>query len=132
MAIVISAAAQQAMLNALTALIDGGSGDASGDFRLLTSGDVFLADVIFSNPAFGAATGAGPVSAVQSGSTITTGSLPISGDIGKGQFRNRANTVVASFNIGVGTGDLQVGSVTIGTGASSVDVSGLTIQLTVV
>jgi hypothetical protein len=120
------------MLDALTAQINGGSGDASGDFRLLTSGDNPLAEVIFGNPAFSAATGSGPVSAVQSGSTITTASLPTSGDIGKGQFRNRTNTVVASFNIGVGTGDLQVGSVTIGTSASSVDISGLTITLTVV
>jgi hypothetical protein len=120
------------MLNALTAQIDGGSGDANGDFELLTSGDVSLAVVQFGNPAFGTASGSGPVTAVQSGSVITTTTTPTSGDIGKGRFRNRANTVVATFNVGVGTGDLQVGSVTIGTGASSVDISGLTIQLTVV
>lgn len=132
MAIVLSADAQKAMLNALTALIDAGSGDQYGDFQLLTSGDNPLAEVIFSNPAFQTATGTGPVSATQNGSTITTSSLPTSGDIGKGRFRNRSNTVIATFNVGVGTGDLQVGSVTINQGASSVDVSGLTITLTVV
>lgn len=132
MAIVLSAAAQQAMLNALTAQIDGGSGDASGDFKLFTSQDNPLAEVIFGNPAFGSASGSGPVTAVQSGTTITTQALPTTGDIGKGQFRNRANVVVATFSIGVGTGDLQVGSVTINQGASSVDISGLTLTLTVV
>jgi hypothetical protein len=133
MAIVISAAAQLAMLDALTAQINGGSGDTYGDFQLLTNTDNPLAEVIFGNPAFGAATGSGPVTAVQSGTTITTASLPTSGNIGKGKFRNRSNTAVVSFDIGVGTGyDLQVGSVTIGTGASSVDISGLTITLTVV
>jgi hypothetical protein len=132
MAIVISAAAQLAMLDALTAQINGGSGDTYGDFQLLTNTDNPLAEVIFGNPAFGAATGSGPVTAVQSGTTITTASLPTSGNISKGRFRNRSNTAVMSFDIGVGTGDLQVGSVTIGTGASSVDITGLTITLAVV
>lgn len=132
MAIVISAAAQCAMLDALTAQINGGSGDSSGDFQLLTSLDNPLAEVIFGNPAFGAASGAGPVTAVQSGTTIATSTMPVSGDIAKGKFRNRANTTVMSFDIGVGSGDLQVGTVTIGLGASSVEISGLTITLTIV
>jgi hypothetical protein len=120
------------MLNALTALINGGSGDTYGDFQLLTSTDNPLAEVIFGDPAFGAASGSGPVSAVQSGSTITTQALPTSGNIAKGKFRNKANVAVVSFDIGVGAGDLQVGSITIGQGASSVDISGLTITLTIV
>lgn len=132
MAVVISSTAQQAMLNALAGQIDGGSGDANGDFECLNSSFVTLGTVQFQNPSFASATGSGPVSIVQNGTTITTLTAPSSGTIAYGRFRNRANTVVVTFTVAVGGGDLSVGTVNIPLGASSIDVSGLTLTMTVI
>lgn len=53
----LSTAAKNAALDAVTALVNGGSIAASGSLILLTSGDAEVASIVLSNPAFASASG---------------------------------------------------------------------------
>jgi hypothetical protein len=128
MAITVTAAGRIGALDGLLDVIDGGSGDATGDFHLLTSADVALATLPFSNPAFAAAADvSGTVKAAAN--SITASGTPTPGTIAKGQFRNRANTSVIAFAVGASGSDMNVADVVIPSGATSVTCSGIEVSL---
>lgn len=113
---------KKAALDAALALLNG------GQFRLLNISSTELANLTLSTPAFStAAAAASPYSAaanaIASDSTITPG------DIALFELRNSSSQTRISGTVGVGTGDIQVASVTIPGTATSVSCSGLTISL---
>jgi hypothetical protein len=132
MTITVRDDAERAALNALLAPLNAGSGDASGDFHLLTSGDAALATLNLSATAFqNATTVTGAAQAVSN--SISNSATPTAGDIAKGQLRDRANSAVLSFSISEsgGGGDMIVADVTIPGDAVAVSCSGITVTLNI-
>lgn len=111
-----------AALNGITALLN------SGQFRLLTSGDAELASMTFAGTAFGSATVASP--SVATSNAIGADASVTAGDIAKFELRTNGAATRISGSVGVGTGDIQVSSVTIPGTATSVSCpGGLTLTL---
>lgn len=113
MAITITAAARNAACNAIVDLVDVGTTDANGDLVIMTGGDVEVATLAFSNPAFGAAS-----AGVATASTITSDSSATGGTAALFKVQDRDNTEVWRGTVGIaGSGaDLIMSSVTIGAG----------------
>lgn len=132
MTIVASDAAELAALNAILALINGGSGDASGDFELLTGASASLAVLPFSTTAFGSATTISNKASATS-NTISNSGTPTTGTIGLGKFRDKANAPVLTFSISAtgGGGDMIVTDPVIPANATAVSCSGVTVTLDV-
>lgn len=100
----------------------------SGQFRLLTSADAELANLTFASTAFGTPTTASP--SVATSGTITADSSVTAGDIAKFEFRTSGAANRITGSVGVGSGDLQVSSVTIPGTATSVQCpGGITVSL---
>lgn len=121
MAITLTTAARNAMANALVDLVDAGSTDANGDLVIMTSGDVEVATLALSNPAFGAA-----ASGVCTASAITSDSSATGGTAALHMFRDRNNTEVWRGTVGTSGADLNLSSVAIGAG-DTVEVSSYTV-----
>lgn len=132
MAISVRDDAERAALDAILALINAGSGDASGDFELLTGANASLAVLPFSATAFASATSNGGVAQATS-NAITNSGTPTPGTIGNGRFRDKANSAVVSFSIsaGGGGGDMIVTDPVIPSNATAVSCSGVTVTLNV-
>jgi hypothetical protein len=130
--VTVSAAGKIAALDALLALINGGSGDSTGDFQLQTAAAAALATLTFSATSFaGAADVGGTIKAAAN--TITASGTPTPGTIGKGVFRNKANTAVITFDIDTsGTPAMTIADKVIPADATSVSCSGLEVSLTIV
>jgi len=73
MAITLTTAARNAACDAVVDLCDGGSSDANGDLVIRTSGDVEVATLALSNPAFGAASSGTATASAISDDTSATG-----------------------------------------------------------
>lgn len=130
--VTVSSAGILAALDALLGVINSGSGDASGDFQLQTAGAAALATLTFANPAFAPAA---LVTATNkaAANAITSAASPTAGSIGKGVFRNRANTPVITFDIAAaGTPAMTIADIVIPGGATSVSCSGLEVSLAIV
>lgn len=131
--------AERAALDAILALINSGSGDASGDFELLTGALSSLCSLNFTAPGSGGAFQAAttPVSpggiAQAVSNAISNSGTPNSGTIGAGRFRDRANSAVISFSMsaGGGGGDMTVADPVIPGNATAVSCSSITITLNV-
>ena len=122
MALTIANECRKAGLDAITALLNGGS------FLLTTSADAELAVLPLSATAFAAASTANPSVAVSN--SITADTSVTAGTIAKFALRTSAAAARISGSVGVGTGDLQVSSVTIPGGATEVSCTGgLTLSL---
>lgn len=122
MALTIANECRKAALDAIAALLN------AGQFRLLTGADAELALLPFSATAFAAASTASPSTALSN--AITPDTTVTSGTIGKFDLRTTGGVSRIAGTVGVGTGDLQVSSVTIPVGATEVSCSaGLTISL---
>lgn len=120
MAITLTTAARNAACNAIIDLIDAGSSDANGDLVIRTSGDVEVATLAMSNPAFGAAaTGVATASAISDDTNATGGTAA------KFIFQDRDNTEVFSGSVGTSGEDLNLSSLVIGSG-DTVSVSSFT------
>ena len=93
--------------------LDSGAGDPSGDLQFRTSGDVAVALLVLSNPAFGAA-----VAGVATAAAITDDTNAIGGTIAKAALRNRANTdeILCSVTATGGGGDITLSSVVVSAG----------------
>jgi hypothetical protein len=124
--------AERAALDAILALINGGSGDATGDFELLTSGNSSLAVLPLSATSFAASTTVSNQAQAVS-NAITNSGTPTPGTIGNGRFRDKANSAVVSFSIsaGGGGGDMIVTDPVIPSNATAVSCSGVTVTLNV-
>jgi hypothetical protein len=124
--------AERAALDAILALINGGSGDASGDFELLTGANASLAVLPFSTTAFqSSSSNAGVAQAVSN--AIGNSGTPTAGTIGNGRFRDKANSAVINFSIsaGGGGGDMTIADPVIPANATAVSCSSITITLNV-
>jgi len=122
MGITLTTAARNAAANAVVDLLDAGSGDANGDLVIMTSGDVEVATLAFSNPAFGAA-----ATGVATADTITSDTDATGGTAAKFKVQDRDNTEVFRGTVTAtgGGGDLELSSTSIGAG-DTVGVSSFT------
>lgn len=98
--ITLSALGKIAGIDAITALIDAGTTDATGDMQVVATDASIIATIPFAaNPSFNAATGGG---ASSSGSIATTTVLNSAlKTMSYMIFRNRDNTEVFRSNIGI-------------------------------
>lgn len=123
MGITLTTAARNAACDAIVDLVDGGTTDANGDLVIMTSGDVEVATLAMSNPAFGAAsTGVATASAISDDTNATGGTAALH------KIQNRDNTEIWRGTVGSGSGDLDLSSVTIGAG-DTVSVSSYTLTV---
>jgi hypothetical protein len=123
MAVSYSNAARQAALTAVSALLNGGR------FRVLTSGDVELAAPTFQATSYSGVTAANPAVATFSTLSADT-SITTDATFAKFEMQTSAPANVITGSIGVGAGfDIQVASATIPATATSFNISGLTISL---
>jgi len=120
MAVTITTAARNAACNAIVDLIDVGTTDANGDLVIKTSGDVEVATLALSNPAFGAAaTGVATAGAISDDINATGGTAA------KFVMQDRDNTEVFNGAVGTSGSDLNLSSTTVGAG-DTVSVSSFT------
>jgi hypothetical protein len=111
-----------AALNGITALLN------SGSFRVLTSADLELAAPTFASTAFGSATTANP--SVATAASLTADTSITAGTFTKFEMRTSSAATRISGSVGVGSGDIQVADNVIPSTATSFNISGLTISLT--
>lgn len=115
----LSTAARNAACNAVVDLIDAGAGAGVLVFR--TSGDVEVATLTFSDPAFGnASTGVATASAITSDTSATGGTTT------KATFEDSTAAIVLTATVGTSGSDINLSSTTIGAG-DTVSVSSLTV-----
>jgi len=111
MGITLTTAARNALANALVDLCDAGSSEANGHLVILSAGDVEVAKLPLSNPAFGnSATG------VATAEAITSDTSAAGGTAAKHVFQDRDDTEVWQGNVQTSGGDLNISSLTIGAG----------------
>lgn len=127
MSLVIHDRLRRGALNGLLAELNVGTTDSSGDCRLLDSGDVELAQLTFSNPAFQASTSPGGSVAEAQSNAVSQDSTVTPGTFTKVQWRDRDNVVLVSGSVGIaGSGaDLIVTDNVIPGGTSAVTSPGL-------
>lgn len=123
MGITLTTTAQNAACDAVVDLIDVGSGDANGDLVIMTSGDVEVATLAFSNPAFGSA-----VAGVATAATISDDTNATGGTAALFKFQNRDNTEVLRGTVGTSGADLIISSTNIGAG-DTIQVSSFTVTM---
>lgn len=117
----LSTAARNAACNAIVDLIDAGA--AAGKLIFRTSGDVEVATLTFSDPAFGnAATGVATASAITSDTSATGGTTT------KATLEDSDATIVVTCTVGTSGSDINMNAVVVGAGAT-VAVTSLTITV---
>lgn len=115
----LSTAARNAACNAVVDLLDAGAGAGLLVFR--TSGDVEVATLTFSDPAFGnAATGVATASAITSDTSATGGTTT------KATLEDSDATVVLTCTVGTSGSEINLSSTTIGA-SDTVSISSLTV-----
>lgn len=111
MAITHSTTVRNGLADYAVDAIDGGAGDANGDLVIMTSGDVEVATLAFSDPAFGAAgSGTATANAISDDTNATGGTAALF------KVQDKSNTEVFRGTVTAtgGGGDLQLSSVSIG------------------
>lgn len=116
----ISAAARNAACDAIVDLIDAGSTDANGDLVIQTSGDVEIATLALSDPAFGNA-----AAGVATANPISDDSNATGGTAANFILQDKDNTEVMRGLCGTSGAELNLSSLSIGSG-DTVSVSSLT------
>lgn len=112
-----------AVRNAIADLVvDSLDGGSPGKLVFRTSGDVAVATLTFSNPAFGSAS-----SGTATASAITSDTNAVGGTIAKATLENSAGTVKVNCSVTAtgGGGDIQLSSVVVSAG-QTVSMSSLT------
>lgn len=121
MAVTLETAARNAACNAIVDLIDAGAG--AGTLVFETSGDVEVATLTFSDPAFGnAATGVATASAITSDTNATGGT------IAQASFYDSDSNKVLELSVGTSGADINLSSLSI-SASDTVAVSSLTITV---
>lgn len=117
----LSTAGRNAACNAVVDLIDAGA--AAGTLVFKTSGDVEVATLTFSDPAFGnAATGVATASAITSDTSATGGTTT------KATMQDSDANIVITPTVGTSGSDINLSSTTIGAG-DTVSMSSLTVTM---
>lgn len=125
MAVTLTTAARNASCDAVVDLIDGGSGDASGDLTFATAAAATnLCTCPFSTTAFGSAsTGVATAAAITQG-TVAGSSNPST--IAVALFRNKSNTEIFRCAVGTSGSDINLTNVSVNNG-DTIDVTSLTV-----
>lgn len=113
--------ARNAACDAIVDLIDAGAG--AGTLVFQTSGDVEVATLTFSDPAFGAASGGTATAGAISPDTSATG-----GTVAQASAFDSNATKVIEFTVSTSGADINLSSLTIGAG-DTVSMSSLTITM---
>lgn len=117
----LTTAARNAACNAIVDLVDAGAG--AGTLQFETSGDVEVATLTFSDPAFGnAATG------VATASSITSDTNATGGTIAQASFYDSDSTKVLEATCGTSGADINLSSLSV-TAGDTVSVSSLTVTV---
>lgn len=117
----LSTAARDAACNAVVDLIDAGA--AAGTLVFRTSGDVEVATLTFSDPAFGASsTGVATASAITSDTSATGGTTT------KATLQDSNATIVITATVGTSGTDIIISNTVVGAG-DTVSVSSLTVTM---
>jgi len=121
MAVTHPTAVRQGITNFVVDQLD--EGTPPGTLVFQTSGDVEVATLTFSNPAFGSADG----SAIATASAITSDTDATGGTIAKARLKNQAGTdkIICSVTATGGGGDITLSSVVI-SAAQTVSLTSLT------
>jgi len=105
----LETAARNAACNAVVDLID--SGAAAGTLRYETSGDVEVARLTFSDPAFGNA-----VDGVATANSITSDTSATGGTVGKASLYDSDNNKIVELTVGTSGADINLSNLTVGAG----------------
>jgi hypothetical protein len=126
MSTTLQTAARNAGCDAIVDLLDGGSGDATGDINFQTSGGTPLATCTLAATAFGAAaTGVATAGAIAQG--VVAGSANPS-TIAKALFRNKSNAEIFQCAVGLSGSDINLSSVAVNNG-DTIDITSLTVTV---
>lgn len=120
MGITLTTAARNAAADAVVDLLDGGSGDATGDIAFSTSVPATLCVCNLSSTAFGAAS-----SGVATANAISQGTVATAGTIALALFRNKANTEIFRCAVGTSGSDINLSGVAVSV-SDTIDVTSLT------
>lgn len=123
MAVTLTTAARNAACDAITALINGASGDATGDMAFSTSAPATLCVCNMAATAFGAAASGVATAATIASGTVSGSSNPST--VALCLFRNKANTEIFRCAVGTSGSDINLSSVSVNDG-DTITVSSLT------
>jgi len=118
---ILETAARNAACNAIVDLIDAGSG--AGTLVFQTSGDVEVATLTFSDPAFGNA-----ASGVATASAITSDTSATGGTISQASFFDSDDNKILEATCGTSGADINLTSLTV-VATETVSVSSLTVTV---
>lgn len=123
MAVTLTTAARNAACDAIVDLLDGGSGDATGDIAFSTSAPATLCVCNLAATAFGSAsTGTATAGTIATG-TVSGSSNPST--VALALFRNKANTEIFRCAVGTSGSDINLSSVSVND-SDTIDVTALT------
>ena len=124
MAVTLTTAARNAACDAIVDLLDGGSGDATGDIKFYTSGaSTLLCTNNMAATAFGSAsTGVATAGTIAQG-TVSGSSNPST--IALALFCNKSNTEIFRCAVGTSGSDINLSAVAVNNG-DTIDVTSLT------
>lgn len=111
MAITHATALRNTLADAAVDSIDAGSAAANGSLEFRTSGDVEVATLALSNPAFGSASSGSATANAITADTSATG-----GSVAKLALKDRDGTAKIFGAVAVSGGDINLSSLTIGAG----------------
>lgn len=120
MAVTLTTAARNAAADAVVDLLDGGSGDSTGDIAFSTSAPATLCINNLAATAFGSAS-----SGVATAGTIAQGTVTTAGTIALALFRNKSNTEIFRCAVGTSGSDINLSSVAVSV-SDTIDVTSLT------
>ena len=122
MGITLTNATASAACDAIVDILDTGSADAQGDLVFMTSGDVEVAILALSNPAFGAAS-----NGVATANSISDDTNATGGTVALFKMQDRDNTEIFRGTVTAtgGGGDIEMSSLIVGA-TDTVSISSMT------
>lgn len=117
----LETATRNAACDAIVDLIDGGTG--AGTLQFETSGDVEVATLTFSDPAFGGAS-----NGTATASSITSDTNATGGTVAQASIYDSDSTKIMELTVGTSGNDINLSSLSVGAG-DTVSVSSLTITV---
>ncbi len=123
MAVTLTTAARNAACDAIVDLLDGGSGDSTGDIAFSTSAPATLCVCTLAATAFGSSSSGTATAGTIAAGTVSGSSNPST--VALALFRNKANTEIFRCAVGTSGSDINLSSVSVNDG-DTITVSSLT------